>query len=42
LFETVKVERVDGEERPARRFDDYRVTVDANAVPPGVTEQVLL
>jgi CRISPR-associated protein Csd2 len=42
LFETVKVERVDGEERPARRFDDYRVTVDANAVPSGVRVHELL
>ena len=38
LFDTVKVERVAGsEDRPARAFSDYRVTVDAAAIPPGVS-----
>lgn len=38
LFDTVKVERVAGsEDRPARAFGDYRVTIDAAAIPPGVS-----
>ncbi|GHU06032.1 type I-C CRISPR-associated protein Cas7/Csd2 [Betaproteobacteria bacterium] len=42
LFETVKVERATDDDRPARSFDDYRVEVDAKALPPGVTVQELL
>ena len=38
LFDTVKVERVAGsEDRPARAFSDYRVTVDKAAIPAGVS-----
>lgn len=38
LFETVRVERVEGEaDTPARSFSDYRVSVDSKAVPPGVS-----
>ncbi|MEJ2631086.1 MAG: type I-C CRISPR-associated protein Cas7/Csd2 [Acidihalobacter sp.] len=37
LFESVKVERATPEDDgPARSFADYRVTVDAGALPPGV------
>lgn len=36
LFDTVKVERTDGGNGPARSFADYRVSVDANALPSGV------
>lgn len=36
LFERVKIERIDGE-RPARSFTDYRLTVDQNNLPGGVT-----
>lgn len=36
LFDTVKVERADGEDGPARSFADYRVSVDAEALPRGV------
>jgi CRISPR-associated protein Csd2 len=36
LFERVKVERREPA-LPARRFDDYRVTVDTEALPAGVT-----
>lgn len=37
LFDTVKVERVaGGEDTPARCFADYRVSVDAEALPQGV------
>lgn len=38
LFDLVKVERVDGSvDSPARAFPDYRVTVDAESVPEGVS-----
>ncbi|WGL18111.1 type I-C CRISPR-associated protein Cas7/Csd2 [Microbulbifer bruguierae] len=38
LFESVKVERVEGEDdSPARGFQDYRVTVDAESLPVGVS-----
>ncbi|WP_010626369.1 type I-C CRISPR-associated protein Cas7/Csd2 [Halomonas sp. KM-1] len=38
LFDSVKVERVEGEERtPARHYSDYRVSVDAEALPAGVS-----
>ena len=38
LFDTVKVERVDGDQdTPARGFRDYRVFVDAESVPAGVS-----
>ncbi|MFA5632195.1 MAG: type I-C CRISPR-associated protein Cas7/Csd2 [Porticoccaceae bacterium] len=38
LFETVTVERVNGEaDTPARGFSDYQITVNHDAIPPGVT-----
>lgn len=38
LFDLVTVERVEGEvDTPARNFNDYRVTVDAESVPLGVS-----
>jgi len=38
LFDLVKIERVEGEaDTPARSFGDYRVTVDAESVPLGVS-----
>lgn len=38
LFDSVKVERVDGEEdTPARHYSDYRVSIDAEALPAGVS-----
>jgi CRISPR-associated protein Csd2 len=38
LFDSVKVERVEGEENtPARHYSDYRVSVDAEALPAGVS-----
>ncbi len=38
LFDSVKVERVKGEENtPARRYSDYCVSVDAEVLPPGVS-----
>jgi CRISPR-associated protein Csd2 len=37
LFDAVKVRRAEGsEDRPARSFSDYRVRVDAEAMPKGV------
>jgi len=42
LFDAVTVERVGGEEAPARRFSDYRVTVDNTAIPAGVTVKELI
>ncbi|WP_148713841.1 type I-C CRISPR-associated protein Cas7/Csd2 [Chitinolyticbacter meiyuanensis] len=43
LFEAVSVTRVNGEtDTPARGFADYRVEVNAAAVPAGVTVQELL
>lgn len=36
LFETVKIERADDGDGPARSFADYRVSVDAEALPRGV------
>ena len=38
LFETVKVERVEGsDDSPARGFQDYRVTMDVESLPEGVS-----
>lgn len=38
LFEKVKVERVDGKiDIPARSFADYRVSIDRESMPTGVT-----
>ncbi len=44
LFESVKVERIDGsEDRPAARgFSDYRVDIDRRAIPAEVTVTELL
>jgi CRISPR-associated protein Csd2 len=54
LFERVRVERANGEDAypigdkrldnlpPARRFSDYRVTIDREALPDGVTIHELL
>lgn len=38
LFEAVKVERISGDsDTPARSFEDYRVIVDAESLPAGVS-----
>lgn len=37
LFDTVKVERTNGETYPARSYKDYTVTVDEESIPNGVT-----
>ena len=38
LFDSVSVERVDGEpDSPARQFSDYRVTIDSESIPQGVS-----
>jgi CRISPR-associated protein Csd2 len=38
LFEKIKVERVDGQiDTPARSFADYRVDIDQESMPAGVT-----
>ncbi|SQC58664.1 CRISPR-associated Csh2 family protein [Pseudomonas aeruginosa] len=38
LFGSVKVERVEGDaDTPARGFQDYRVSIDAEALPQGVS-----
>lgn len=38
LFEAVKVERVDGDENvQARNFTDYRIVVDTESIPQGVS-----
>jgi CRISPR-associated protein Csd2 len=43
LFDLVKVERVGGVvDAPARSFGDYRVTVDAESVPQGVSVEEIL
>lgn len=43
LFDAVKVQRAGGtEDRPARSFADYRVNVDAEAMPKGVSVRELL
>jgi CRISPR-associated protein Csd2 len=43
LFDAVKVRRTDGsEDHPARSFVDYRVHVDAEAIPKGVSVRELL
>ncbi len=43
LFDAVKVQRAEGtEDRPARGFADYRVRVDAEAMPKGVSVRELL
>lgn len=43
LFDLVKVERVNGEaDSPARSFSDYRVSVNAEGVPAGVSVQEML
>src|SRR5690606_7636378 len=42
LFELVNVERVDGStDTPARGFSDYKVIVDAESVPQGVSVEEL-
>lgn len=43
LFDAVKVKRAEGtDDRPARSFADYRVNVDAEAMPKGVSVRELL
>lgn len=43
LFDAVKVQRAEGtEDRPARNFGDYRVSVDAEAMLKGVSVRELL
>ncbi len=43
LFDAVKVQRAEGtEDRPVRNFADYRVSVDAEAMPKGVSVRELL
>ncbi|HRQ56403.1 MAG TPA: type I-C CRISPR-associated protein Cas7/Csd2 [Azoarcus taiwanensis] len=43
LFDAVKVQRAEGtEDRPARNFADYRVSVDAEAMPKGVSVREML
>lgn len=43
LLERVKVERCEENvDAPARRFSDYRVTIDRNALPAGITVTELL
>ncbi|NMG01609.1 type I-C CRISPR-associated protein Cas7/Csd2 [Azoarcus taiwanensis] len=43
LFDAVKVQRAEGtEDRPARNFADYRINVDAEAMPKGVSVRELL
>ena len=43
LFDAVKVQRAEGtEDRPARSFADYLVSVDAEAMPKGVSVRELL
>ena len=43
LFDAVKVQRAEGtEDRPARSFADYRVRVDADAIPQGVSVRELM
>lgn len=43
LFDAVKVKRAEAtEDRPARSFADYRVSVDAEAMPKGVSVRELL
>jgi CRISPR-associated protein Csd2 len=38
LFEKIKVQRVDGQvDTPARSFADYRVDIDRESMPAGVT-----
>lgn len=38
LFDSVKVTRIEGEEdTPARHYSDYRVSIDAEALPAGVS-----
>ncbi len=43
LFDAVKVKRAEGtEDRPARSFGDYRVSIDAEAMPRDVSVRELL
>lgn len=43
LFDTVKIERIDGEsDTPARSFSDYEISIDAESLPQGVTVQDLI
>jgi CRISPR-associated protein Csd2 len=43
LFDMVKVRRAEGtEDRPARSFLDYRIRVDVEAIPKGVTVREML
>lgn len=38
LFDAVTVERVDGEQdSPARQFSDYRINIDSESIPQGVS-----
>lgn len=38
LFDSVKVERIEGEaDTPARHYSDYRVSIDAETLPTGVS-----
>ncbi len=37
LFDLVRAERVNNHEMPARHFSDYRITVDEELLPQGVT-----
>jgi CRISPR-associated protein Csd2 len=43
LFDAVKVQRTDGtEDRPARSFSDYKVGVEVESMPKGVSVRELL
>lgn len=43
LFDAVKVQRAEGtEDRPARSFADYHISVDSEAMPKGVSVRELL
>jgi len=43
LFDSVKVERVEGEaDTPARSFNDYKVSLDAERLPKGVSVRELI
>ncbi|MES1954819.1 type I-C CRISPR-associated protein Cas7/Csd2 [Salinisphaera hydrothermalis] len=43
LFDRVQVERANGsDDTPARRYADYEITIDRNALPEGVTIQEML
>ena len=40
LFDLVKVERTGTSDRPARSYSDYRITVDKEALPDGVSLEI--